>query len=71
MVTQEQIKENYKKVLEIKDLLWKIEHKHESAMHTYLVGTVEKTLPQEDIDAIIIDYQTLKAELSELFKELL
>jgi len=71
MVTQEQVKENYRKVLEIKLLLRKMEQKHESAMHTYLVGTIQKTLPQADINAIIEDYKVLKQQAQDKFKELL
>jgi len=71
MVTQKQVKANYEKILELKDLIWKMEHKHESAMHTYLVGSIHKNLPQTHIDAIIEDYKVLKQEVQDKFKELL
>jgi len=71
MVSQEQIKENYKKILELKDLVWMMEQKHENAMYTYLVGFEEKTLPQTDIDAIIEDYKQLKTQVQDKLKELL
>jgi len=71
MVNQEQVKENYKKINELKDLLNEMEGKHQTALLTFQVGGVEKTLPQADIDALIEDYKLLKTQVQDKFKELL
>ena len=71
MVSQEAIRQNQTKLQNIKDMIDRLLYLHSSALHTYKVGGMVKTLPQPDIDAIVEDYQALKAEVSELFKELL
>jgi len=71
MVTLEQVKANYEKIVEIKDLLNEIEGKHLTALLTYHVGGVEKSLPSEDVDTLIEDYKVLKQQAQDKFKELL
>lgn len=71
MVSQEQIKENLEKLAELESLVLRMERCHNTALQVYHVHGVEKTVPQEDVDGLIEDYQGLKTELQEKFKELL
>lgn len=71
MVSQEAIRQNQMKLQNIKDMLDRLIYMHDSALHTYKVGETTKTLPQADVDAIVVEYQALKEEMSNLFKELL
>jgi len=71
MMTKKQVKANYDKLIKIQDIVMMMVQKHETAMHTYLVGSIEKTLPQADIDGIIEDYKVLKQQAQDKFKELL
>lgn len=71
MVTKEQVKANYGKLINLQDLVMLMVQKHETALFTYRTDGQEKSLPQEDIDAIIDAYKQLKVQLQDKFKELL
>lgn len=63
MVTREQILDVAKKLRELEILIAYMQNICNIALLQYRVGGQTKTLPQTDIDALIQEYQKLKAEL--------
>jgi len=71
MVTRVQIEANRKAIEALKFMLDELIYLHDTALFTYRTDGVDKYLPDVDIDALILKYQTKKGEVITKFQGLL
>ena len=71
MVTRGEILENSQKIDEMLNYISMLKNLHQTALFSWNIEGEKHYLPQEDIDALIARYQTLKGQLATKYEDLL
>jgi len=71
MVTRGDIIDNQAKLFDMRQFLELLINLHQTALFTWKIDGVDYYLPEEDIDALVARYQTLKTQLETKYGELL
>lgn len=71
MVSKGAVMENLSKLQDIQDFVSLLINLHETALFNWKIDGSDHYLPQDDIDALIARYKTLKGQLATKYGELL